>query len=162
MALEDIREAHWWAGIALALSVAIAAGYAADFVGVSLLGFSKSPISAIMMAIVIGMVIANVVVLPESVITGLRFCTSTVLRVGIMLLGIRLSLVSAGMNALLAVPFVMVAIAVGLTTVGVLGRSTGYSSVNRSINSPAVVPDGISISISPCLIRLYFSDVSKR
>lgn len=127
MALKDIRDAHWWVGIALALSVAIAAGYAADFVGVSLLGFSKSPISAIMMAIVIGMVIANTIALPESVLTGLRFCTSTVLRVGIMLLGIRLSLVSAGMNALLAVPFVMVAIAVGLTTVGMLGRSMGLS-----------------------------------
>ena len=127
MALDDIRSIHWWAGIALALTVAIAAGYAADFVGVSLLGFSKSPISAIMMAIGIGMVLANTVSLPESVIAGLRFCTSTVLRVGIMLLGIRLSLVSAGMNALLAVPFVMVAIAVGLTTVGLLGRSMGLS-----------------------------------
>jgi len=122
-----MREAHWWIGVALALSVALAAGYAADFVGVTLLGFSKSPISAIMMAIVIGMVVANMTVLPESVIKGLRFCTSTVLRVGIMLLGIRLSLVSAGMNALLAVPFVIVAIAVGLTTVGMLGRSMGLS-----------------------------------
>ena len=56
---------------------------------------------------------------------GLHFCTSTVLRVGIMLLGIRLSLVSAGTNALIALPFVIVAIAVGLTTVGSLGRRMG-------------------------------------
>lgn len=122
-----MRSAPWWGGIALALAVSTAAGYAADFVGVSLLGFTKSPVSPIMMAIILGMVIANAVPLPPSIQHGLRFCTSTVLRVGIMLLGIRLSLVSAGVNALMALPFVLVAIAVGLTTVGLLGRQMGLS-----------------------------------
>ena len=119
--------APWWGGIGLALAVSAAGGYAADFVGVSLLGFSKSPVSAIMMAIIIGMVIANTLRIPASVQSGLRFCTSTVLRVGIMLLGIRLSLASAGVNALMALPFVLVAIAVGVGTVTVLGRRMGLS-----------------------------------
>lgn len=122
-----LRSAPWWAGVALAVAVAWAAGYAADFLGVTLLGFDKSPISAIMMGIVIGMVVGNLAPLPKGVVAGIRFCASTVLRVGIMLLGIRLSLVSAGANALLALPFVAVAIAVGLSTVGFLGRSMGLS-----------------------------------
>jgi len=125
VSIENLRSASWWGGIALAVAVAIAAGYAADFVGVLLLGFPRSPISPIMMAIVIGMVVANSIPLPERVIDGLHFCTSTILRVGIMLLGIRLSLVSAGTNALIALPFVVVAITVGLTTVGFLGRNMG-------------------------------------
>lgn len=114
-------------GVALAVAVAIASGHAADYLGVSLLGFQKSPISAIMMAIVIGMVVGNLVSLPRSVLSGVRFSATTVLRVGIMLLGIRLSLTSAGASALMALPFVLVAIAVALTTVGLLGRSMGLS-----------------------------------
>ncbi len=43
----------WWGGIALAVAVAFSAGYAADFVGTSLLGFERSPVSDIMMAIII-------------------------------------------------------------------------------------------------------------
>jgi uncharacterized integral membrane protein (TIGR00698 family) len=125
--VRDLRSAPWWAGFALTVAVAWAAGYAADFIGVTLLGFEKSPISAIMMGIVIGMVLGNTLRLPKTVVAGVRFCATTVLRVGIMLLGIRLSLVSAGASALLALPFVAVAIAVGLFTVGFLGRSMGLS-----------------------------------
>ena len=120
-----MRSLPWWGGIALAVAVAVLAGYAAEFVGVSLLGFERSPVSAIMMAIVLGMIVANTVSLPDGVVAGLHFCTSTILRVGIMLLGIRLSLVSAGVNAAIALPFVVVAIAVGLTAVGGLGRKMG-------------------------------------
>ncbi len=125
--IDYLRSPHWWLGIVLAVVVSVAAGYAADYIGVSLLGFSKSPISAIMMAIVLGMLIGNSLRLPETVVDGLRFCASTILRVGIMLLGIRLSLISAGINTLLALPFVIAAIVVGLTTVGLLGRAMGLS-----------------------------------
>ncbi|MEM9209698.1 MAG: hypothetical protein AAGA61_10650, partial [Pseudomonadota bacterium] len=51
----------WWSGVALAGAVAFSAGYAADFVGTDLLGFDRSPVSDIMMAIIIGMVIANTI-----------------------------------------------------------------------------------------------------
>ena len=125
MSLENLRSAPWWGGIALAVAVSIAAGYAADWVGTSLLGFDRSPISAIMMAIVLGIIVANTVTLPESVVEGLHFCTKTILRTGIMLLGIRLSLLSAGKNALIATPFVIVAIGVGLFTVSALGKRMG-------------------------------------
>ncbi len=117
----------WWAGVALAIVVALAAGIAAEFVGTSLLGFERSPVSDIMMAIVIGMLLANTVALPSSLATGLKFCASTILRVGIMLLGIRLSLLGAGKFTLVALPFVVTAIAVGLVVVGFLGRSIGLS-----------------------------------
>ena len=102
------------AGIILAAIVAVVALHAAAWVGEDLLGFDKSPISAIMMAIILGMIIANLLRLPESVQGGLRFCTTTILRVGIMLLGIRLSLLGAGQFTLVALPFVIAAIAAGL------------------------------------------------
>ncbi|HEX7719391.1 MAG TPA: putative sulfate exporter family transporter [Woeseiaceae bacterium] len=118
---------QWWAGIGLAAMVSVAAGFSAIWVGESLLGFDSSPVSAIMMAIIIGMILANTVTWPESMVDGLRFCASTILRIGIMLLGIRLSLLAAGRFTLVALPFVIAAIAVGLTVVALFGRKLGLS-----------------------------------
>ena len=80
-----------------------------------------------MMAIVLGMIIANSFALPASIQPGLKFCTSGILKVGIMLLGIRLSLLSAGQFTLVALPFVFAAIAAALLTVGLIGRYMGLS-----------------------------------
>jgi len=166
----NVRDAAFWAGVALAVAVSLAAGYAADFIGVTLLGFGKSPISAIMMGIVIGMLVGNAVSLPTSVVGGVRFCATTVLRIGIMLLGIRLSLVSAGANALLALPFVAAAIAVGLSTVGFLGRRMGLSrrltgliAVGTSIcgataivaTAPVIEADDAEVSYAVACITVF-------
>lgn len=123
----NVRSPHWWAGIGLAIAVSLAAGVSAEWLGESVLGFGKSPISPIVMAIVIGMIVANSMAVPARVVDGLRFCASTILRIGIMLLGIRLSLLGAGRFTLVALPFVIAAIAIGLTIVGLLGRSLGLS-----------------------------------
>ena len=123
----EVRSPAWWCGIGLAIAISVLAGVAADWVGTALLGFDKSPISAIMMAIVLGMLVANTVTLPEGPQSGLKFCTTFILRIGIMLLGIRLSLLSAGQFTLVALPFVIAAIAAGLLTVGLIGRAMGLS-----------------------------------
>jgi uncharacterized integral membrane protein (TIGR00698 family) len=166
----NVRDAAFWAGVALAVAVSLAAGYAADFVGVTLLGFDKSPISAIMMGIVIGMVAGNAVSLPARVVGGVRFCATTILRIGITLLGIRLSLVSAGTSALLALPFVAAAIAVGLSTVGFLGtrmglsrRLSGLIAVGTSIcgataivaTAPVIEADDSEVSYAVACITVF-------
>jgi len=122
-----LRKRGFWAGLLLAIAVALSASYAAEFVGSAVLGFERSPVSDIMMAIIIGMLIVNAVGLPASMGPGIGFCARTVLRIGIMLLGIRLSLFGAGKFTLVALPFVVTAIAIGLVTVGLLGRSMGLS-----------------------------------
>ena len=159
--IASIRNVGWWAGIALAASVAVISGYAADWIGVALLGFETSPISAIMMAIVIGMVVANTLRLPATWQPGLKFCTSAILRIGIMLLGIRLSLLSAGQFTLVALPFVIAAIAVGLLTVGLLGRKMGLS---RQLSGLIAVGTSICgctaiVAVAP-LIKADESEVS--
>ena len=156
-----MRSPSWWAGIGLAIAVSFAAGYAADWVGESVLGFERSPVSAIMMAIIIGMVVANTVKLPAAVGPGLRFCASTILRVGIMLLGIRLSLLGAGRFTLVALPFVVFAIAVGLTTVGLLGR---YLGLSRQLSGLIAVGTSIcgatAIVATAPLIKAHESEVT--
>lgn len=148
-------------GIGLAVFVSLAAGYVADWFGVSVLGFAKSPVSAIMMAIVLGMLVANTIKLPESIQPGLMFCTSAILRIGIMLLGIRLSLTGAGQFTLVALPFVIAAIAIGLTTVGLLGR---YMGLSRQLSGLIAVGTSIcgctAIVATAPLIKANESEVS--
>jgi len=159
--LEDFKSPAWWAGVALALLVSVAAGFVAEWFGVAVLGFSKSPVSAIMMAIVLGMLIANTIRLPDSIQPGLMFCTSAILRIGIMLLGIRLSLTGAGQFTLVALPFVIAAIAIGLFTVGLLGR---YMGLSRQLSGLIAVGTSIcgctAIVATAPLIKANESEVS--
>ncbi len=127
-------------GLALAIMVSLFAGISAEWFGETILGFEKSPFSEIMMAIIIGMIVANTINLPSYVNSGLRFCTSTVLRLGIMLLGIRLSLFSAGKFTLIAIPFVLAAIIVGLSIVRFLGKK-----MNLSLQLTGLIAIGTSI-----------------
>jgi uncharacterized integral membrane protein (TIGR00698 family) len=157
----NLRSAGWWTGLALAVALSFAAAYVADWVGVSLLGFAKSPVSAIMMAIVLGMLVANIVSLPAAVQPGLRFCASSVLRIGIMFLGVRLSLAGAGQFTLVALPFVVAAIAIGLFTVGLLGR---YMGLSRQLSGLIAVGTSIcgctAIVATAPLIQAKESEVS--
>jgi uncharacterized integral membrane protein (TIGR00698 family) len=157
----EIRSSQWWAGIAMAVAVALIAGIAADWIGEVALGLDKSPVSDIMMAIVIGMLVANVIGLPESLDGGLRFCASTILRIGIMFLGIRLSLLGAGRFTIVALPFVLSAIAIGLLTVGLLGR---YLGLSRQLSGLIAVGTSIcgctAIVATAPLIRANQAEVS--
>jgi uncharacterized integral membrane protein (TIGR00698 family) len=151
----------WWAGIGLAIVVAVTAGYAAEWFGEYVLGFEKSPVSAIMMAIILGMVVANTSRLPERVTPGLKFCTSTILRIGIMLLGIRLSLMGAGRFTLVALPFVAIAIAVGLTTVSLAGRHLGLSKKLSGLIAVGTSICGVTAIVATApLIKANESEVS--
>ena len=127
--IQDMRiNPAWIFGVLLSTLIALAANLSSQFIGVKLLGVSKSPISAIMMAIIIGAIIGNTSTISHTCSAGLKFCASTLLRIGIMFLGIRLSLTSAGLNTILAIPFVLSAIAAGLLTVKLFGRSLGLSN----------------------------------
>jgi uncharacterized integral membrane protein (TIGR00698 family) len=159
--IDGMKTTGWWAGIALAIGVSVAAGYAANWVGTALLGFTKSPISAIMMAIILGMIVANTIKLPSEWQSGLKFCTTSILRIGIMLLGIRLSLLSAGQFTLVALPFVIVAIAAGLLTVGLIGKYMGLSKQLSGLIAVGTSICGCTaiVAVAP-LIKANESEVS--
>ena len=63
-----------------------------DLIGVRWMGFDKSPISPVLLAIVAGLAAAAVLPLPQVLQPGLRFAVKKILRLGIILLGIRLTL----------------------------------------------------------------------
>lgn len=112
-------------GLSLAALVAASGGAVAEWIGLGLLGFERSPVSGIMVAILLGMILRNVLGLPEVYQRGLRLCLKRILRIGIALLGIRLSLGAAGAIGLVGLPVVLVCIGAALVLVTRLGSWLG-------------------------------------
>ena len=79
-------------GIMLCIITAITAIYLSNYVGISLLGFKKSPLSPIIFAILLGLIINNITIKLVKLAPGFQFCIKYLLKLGIIFLGIRLSL----------------------------------------------------------------------
>ncbi|MGQ0833690.1 MAG: YeiH family protein [Gammaproteobacteria bacterium] len=116
------------AGIALVLVVAALGRWLAEWTGTALMGFTKSPVSGVLFAILLGLAVANLApAVTQRAGGALQFFTTTVLRVGIVMLGLRLSLVTASALGLKALPVVVVCIVVALAIVTLAGRAFGLS-----------------------------------
>lgn len=109
-------------GLVLAAVLAVVATYLGDWIGEGLLGYTTSPVSAVLMAVFLGLVVRNTVGVPAYVEPGLRLCVKRLLRIGIALLGIRLSLLAVASIGLVAVPIVIACIAAALLLVMALAR----------------------------------------
>ena len=104
-------------GVALAMLLALLGRASSNWLGTTLLGFASSPISPILLAIVIG--------LPAVYELGLQLCLKRILRIGVALLGIRLSLASVGAIGLSALPVILLCIATALLLVDWAARAFG-------------------------------------
>jgi uncharacterized integral membrane protein (TIGR00698 family) len=116
-------------GIAAATAVMLAGFALADGLGRLLLTAfglqGASPISGVAVAIVLGLLIRNLLPVPATVGVGLKFCTTTVLRLGIVLVGIKLSVIEMARLGAAGVPVVLAAIATGLLLVTRFNRRLG-------------------------------------
>ena len=109
-------------GLALALTIATIGGLVAENFS-SALGFSGAPLSPILVAILLGLTIRNSIGLPAIFEAGLSLALKRLLRIGVALLGIRLSLAAAGSIGLVALPIVIGCIATALLFVTRIGRA---------------------------------------
>ena len=114
-------------GLILALLLAFSGQYLSHLIGVTWMGMPKSPISGIMMAILLGILIRNTIGLHQLFLPGIQFGLKRVLRVGIILLGIRLSLGEVGTIGLQSLPVIISAGASALIIVTYLSRRLGLS-----------------------------------
>ncbi|MCS7064728.1 MAG: putative sulfate exporter family transporter [Fimbriimonadales bacterium] len=121
-------------GFLLAVAIMLVAIPITDWVGRWLLSVQgidptgkSSPISAVLTAIVIGILVRNLLPLPASVEEGIKFSTTKILRLGIILVGIKLSLMDVFKLGIWGIPVVASAIFGGLIFV---------SWINRKLNLP--------------------------
>ena len=109
-------------GIVLALLLAIIGIFLSGWLGTTLFSFEKSPFSPIMLIILLGIVFRNFIGVPDDYVTGLKFCVRYVLRIGIALLGLRLSISAVGHIGLVSLPVVVICIVGALLIVSLLTR----------------------------------------
>jgi uncharacterized integral membrane protein (TIGR00698 family) len=112
-------------GVVLAAGLAVAGERVASWVGTSVLGFEHSPVSAVPVAVLLGLVVRNLIGLPAVYEPGLKLCIRFLLRFGIVLLGLRLSLGAVSLVGLAALPVIVVCIASAIVAAWWLGRLLG-------------------------------------
>jgi uncharacterized integral membrane protein (TIGR00698 family) len=112
-----------------------------EFIGTELMGFDKSPISAVMVAIVLGLLTGAVIQLPKSLTPGLKFSVKKVLRLGIILLGVRLTVFDVFNLGIYGIPIVALCIfaALLITTI-----------INNRLNLPERLGTLIAVGTSIC------------
>jgi uncharacterized integral membrane protein (TIGR00698 family) len=117
------------AGVAAAFVVMLAGFWLANVIGQQILAAQgltgSSPVSGVPVAIVLGLLLRNVLPLPASLFPGLKFATTAILRAGIVLVGIRLSLFDVVKLGVFGLPVVLGAIATGLLFVTWFNRRLG-------------------------------------
>ncbi|MDJ0868029.1 MAG: putative sulfate exporter family transporter [Myxococcota bacterium] len=128
-------------GVAIAALLALIGRALAEYVGVTLMGFARTPLSPILIAILLGLAIRNAVGLPTAYQPGLRLCLQQILRIGIALLGLRLSLAAVGSIGLVALPIVIASIATALV---------GVTLVNRWLELPPRLGTLVAVGTAIC------------
>lgn len=114
-------------GLLLAMLLAVAGDWLAT-AAASWLDLQKGAISGIMMAIVLGMVVNNVVHLPSWTRPGVEFAVKRILRLGIVLLGLRLSIVEVGAIGARGLPVIAGTVLAALALVTWAGRRFGLTA----------------------------------
>jgi len=88
-----------------------------------LLPYEKNPLSVVLVAIIVGLLLRNLIRLPASFEPGIKFGIKKLLRFGIILMGIRLSVFAVIKIGALAVGLVVVCIAAALfITISIANR----------------------------------------
>jgi uncharacterized integral membrane protein (TIGR00698 family) len=111
-------------GLLVAFALAVAGNYLADALAAAL-GLGAGAISGIMVAILLGLAIGNLVTLPAALKPGIDLAVKRVLRIGIVLLGLKLSIVEVGAIGLKSLPVILVTIPAAILIVTFLGRRLG-------------------------------------
>lgn len=157
-------------GLALALGLTLVSEALSQWLGTTVLGFAKSPIGAIPLIVLLGLVLGNLVGLPAVYQSGLYICQRYVMRFGIVLLGLRLSLAAVGQVGLFGLPIILACIAVALIIVTwvshalALPRRLGcLIAVGTSIcgvsavvaTAPVLAADEDELSYAVCCVTLF-------
>ena len=104
-------------GVAAAVAVAVVARVAARFL--------PHVVSEVLVAVLLGLVVANVWAMPKATGPGLRFAVQRILRLGIILLGVRLSLLDVARIGVRALGLIVVCMTLAFLFATLVGRRLG-------------------------------------
>lgn len=146
----------------LVVSTAVLGWLLSSLLGVTLMGFEKSPISGVSLAVIVGLALGRL--LPRRVRDAeavTQFFTNTVLQWGVALLGLKLSLAAAAELSLQVLPIVASCIVVALVVVTGIGRLLELPRVLVTLIAVGTSICGISaIAATAPLIRARGEEIS--
>jgi uncharacterized integral membrane protein (TIGR00698 family) len=120
-------------GIALTLALALVAKLGASEISTLLMDGAASPVSPVLLGIVLGMLWRNFIGLGSCVHVGVQWTLGSILRIGIALVGLRLTLSGIVGIGPAAIAVVIACIATALVVSRVIGRLLGLSSVMQGL-----------------------------
>ena len=115
-------------GVLLALIFCLFSQGINNLIGIELFGTPKSPISTVMIAILLGIIMGNAFTPRAGMIIGLDFTQKYILKLGIIFLGIRLSFAEFVKFGTVAIPLIIVCILSVLVIVKLLVKKVPISS----------------------------------
>ena len=115
-------------GIFLALILYLLSEGINNVIGIELMGYEKSPISTVMIAIIIGIIMGNAFIPRDGFKVGLQFTQTYILKFGIICLGIRLSFNEFIKFGTIAIPLIITCIVSVLVLIKLLIKKFKISS----------------------------------
>ncbi len=113
-------------GLLLAVILTVTAYMMSNIIG-NIIGGANNPFNPIMTAIILGLLLRNMFKIPETYTEGIKFGVKKVLRLGIILMGIRLSIVSVLKIGVVSVGLVVVCITGALVITLLLSKKINVS-----------------------------------
>jgi uncharacterized integral membrane protein (TIGR00698 family) len=142
-------------GLLAGAAVMIVAQWASGILGAWVLrlqgippGGRPSPVSSIVVAIVLGMLVANVAGLPRWFGPGLDFGIKRILRLGIILVGLKLSFFDVVRLGAFGIPVVFCVVASALVLTHVLGRRLGVSDRLATLAAASTGICGVTATVA--------------
>lgn len=142
-------------GFLLALGIALVAMVLADVLGAALLSAQgldpvgrSSPVSAIPVAVIVGLVIANTLGLRAAFAPGVDFAVKKVLRLGIILVGLKLSVIDVLQVGAVGVPIVAAVVLFALFVALRIARGAGVSPQLGALAAASTAICGITATLA--------------
>ncbi len=138
--------------IAVMLVSMIAAKYLGRFIK-NQFDLSESLVSMFLLAIILGMVVRNSINIPPSFDRGIQFCLAKLLRLGIIFLGIRLSLLAVVKIGLVSLFIAVICVLSGMVAASYLAKIFRVESRLGTLIAAGTSICGVSavVAISPCI-----------
>lgn len=140
-------------GLVLASMIALAGYHLADLLGTRLLGFARSPLSPVMVSLLMGLVFGNLLPGWAALKPGVEFAVKKLLRLGIILLGMGLSILELFRLGLQGLPIVAVCIVAAVLLTAGLSRLLRLSGRLGSLIAVGTSICGVSaiVAIAPAI-----------
>jgi uncharacterized integral membrane protein (TIGR00698 family) len=143
-------------GTAVAVAVMLGSMLATRYLGAffkDTFHLQQSPVSTFLLAIVFGIVLRNVIRFPAVFEPGFKFCVAKILRLGIMFLGIRLSILAVLRIGLVALVVVVICIISAIVLTTVIARVFGVTRRLGTLIAAGTAICGVSaiVATSPAI-----------